>query len=131
MENLGEDAVIMGGIELNPDIPEGMEFTPSAYPDGTFEMEVMSNSKGGDLAIEVKPFCMGYEDFYASFAPGSHSSLSVSPSAGRMDRRGGETTFFVINCAPDSKAGQFIGDLVINLPEDNSSLTYKINVKSI
>ena len=54
MENLGEDAVIMGGIELNPDIPEGMEFTPSAYPDGTFEMEVMSNSQGKFLIFSLR-----------------------------------------------------------------------------
>ena len=46
MENLGADAVLMGGIEEASEIPAGMEFVMSSVPDGSFEMQVASNSKG-------------------------------------------------------------------------------------
>lgn len=130
MENLGADAVMVGGIEENSEIPAGMEFVPGSVPDGEFSFQVASNSGGGETEIVIKPFCMGFEDYYAAFAPGSHPSLSVTPCAGRMDRRGGETTHMVVSCTPNGQAGIFTGDLVINLPEDNSKLTYKISCNS-
>jgi hypothetical protein len=46
MENLGADAVVTGGIEVNTDIPEGMEFIPSSVPDGEFEMRVFASASG-------------------------------------------------------------------------------------
>lgn len=46
MENLGADAVMMGGIEEASEIPAGMEFVMSSVPDGSMEMQVASNSKG-------------------------------------------------------------------------------------
>lgn len=52
------------------------------------------------------------------------------PVAGRMDRRGGEPTEFVVSCTPNGKAGAFEGNLVINLPEDNSKICYKITANS-
>jgi hypothetical protein len=85
---------------------------------------------GAALKLEVAPVCMTYEDYYAAFAPGSHPSLSVSPQAGRMDRRGGEKTILNVVCSPNGYAGTFAGDLVINLPEDNSKICYKITAKS-
>ncbi len=130
MENLGSDAVLMGGIEENSEIPVGMQFTPSSVPDGQFTFTVAASSKGGSTTIEIKPFCMSFEDYYAAFAPGAHPSLKVSPCAGRMDRRGGESTFINVSCEPKGQAGTFTGDLVINLPEDNSKLTYKISCTS-
>lgn len=78
----------------------------------------------------VAPVCMTYEDYYAAFAPGSHPSLSVSPAVGRMDRRGGEPSEMIITCDPRGQAGAFEGDLVINLPEDNSKICYKVKVVS-
>ena len=92
MENLGEDAVMMGGIEEASEIPAGMEFVMSSVPDGEMAMDVASNSKGAELLLSVKPVCMGFEDYYAAFASDSHPSFSVSPQVGRMDRRGGELT---------------------------------------
>lgn len=130
MENLGDDAVMMGGIEENSDIPAGMEFVAASVPDGEFSFQVAASSKGGEYEIEIKPFCMSFEDYYAAFAPGAHGSLSVDPCAGRMDRRGGESSFLVVSCTPGGQAGVFTGDLVINLPEDNSKLSYKISVTS-
>ncbi len=52
------------------------------------------------------------------------------PQAGRMDRRGGEPTEFTVSCTPNGKAGTFEGNLVINLPEDNSKICYKITAVS-
>jgi hypothetical protein len=46
MENLGADAVMMGGIEENTDIPAGMEFIPSSVPDGEITFQVSSTSPG-------------------------------------------------------------------------------------
>jgi hypothetical protein len=130
MENLGEDAVMMGGIEVNSEIPAGMEFVAASVPDGDFSFQVAANSQGGEMEIEIKPFCMGFEDYFAAFAPGAHPSLKVSPCAGRMDRRGGESTYLVVSCQPGGQAGTFTGDLVVNLPEDNSKLSYKISCTS-
>ena len=73
---------------------------------------------------------MTFEDYYAAFAPGSHPSLSVTPATGRMDRRGGDPTVMEIFCNPNGQAGEFKGDLVINLPEDNSKICYKITARS-
>lgn len=130
MENLGADAVMMGGIEVSSEIPAGMEFVAASVPDGEFEFSVPASSKGGETVLEIKPFCMGFEDYFAAFAPGSHPTLSVSPATGRMDRRGGEITFLTVACQPGGKAGLFEGDLVVNLPEDNSKLSYKIKCNS-
>jgi len=46
MENLGADAVVTGGIELDTDIPEGMEFIPSSVPDGELDMRVFASAEG-------------------------------------------------------------------------------------
>ena len=73
---------------------------------------------------------MTFEDFFASFTPTSDRSLSVTPATGRMDRRGGEVTVINVVCDPRGKAGDLVGDLVINLPEDGSKLSYKVCVSS-
>lgn len=130
LENLGADAVMRGGIEEASEIPAGMEFIMSSVPDYELHMDVASNSKGSELLLQVKPVCMGFEDFYAAFTPDSHPSFSVSPVAGRMDRRGGEPTELTVFCNPQGRAGVFVGNLVINLPEDNSKICYKITATS-
>ena len=81
------------------------------------------------MAIEVAPFCMGFEDYFAAFSPDSASGFSVTPVTGRMDRRGGEKTVLSVSFAPNGKSGEFVGNLVINLPEDNSKLTYRVIAK--
>jgi len=126
MENLGADSIVMGGLEENTDIPAGMEFVMSSVPDGKFEMQLAGTSKGSELLLSVKPVCMGFEDYYAAFTADSHPSFSVSPCAGRMDRRGGEPTELVVLCQPGGKSGTWTGNLVINLPEDNSKICYVI-----
>jgi len=130
MENLGDDAIMMGGIEDATEIPAGMEFVAASVPDGEVNFQVAASSKGGQFELEIRPFCMGFEDYFASFTSDSHSSLKVEPCAGRMDRRGGESTFVTIKCKPTGQAGTFTGDLVLNLPEDMSKLSYKVSVVS-
>ncbi len=131
LENLGADAVVAGGITVDENIPEGMEFIPASVPDGEFAFQVASTAGGGSLQISVQSPCMTFEDYYAAFSPQSHPSLSVSPSAGRMDRRQGDPTVLEISCIPNGASGTLTGDLVINLPEDNSKLSYKVTVTSM
>merc|ERR1719464_2050980 len=101
MENLGADAVMMGGIDEASEVPDDMEFVMSSIPDGEIAMDVAANSsKGAEVLLSVKPVCMGFEDYYAGFAAGSHESFGVSPVAGRMDRRGGEPTELEVTCKP-------------------------------
>lgn len=127
MENLGADAVVTGGIDMASDIPAGMEFIPSSVLDGEYAMSLPASGSGQSLPLSVAPVCMTFEDYYAAFSPDSHPSLSVQPAVGRMDRRGGEPTQMTVTCTPSGQAGQFEGVLVINLPEDNSKICYKIS----
>merc|ERR1712071_129244 len=126
MENLGADAVMMGGIETATSVPEGTQFIPSSVPDGEVAMNVASSSGGSTYDLAVAPVCMTFEDFYAGFSADSHPSFRVIPETGRMDRRGGEISEFQIVCEPRGQSGTFTGDLVIILPEDNSKICYKV-----
>lgn len=129
-ENVGEDAIMMGGIEVAEGIPEDMEFVPSSVPDGSVDLALSITSSGQVYGLEIKPFCMGYEDYYAAFAPGSHPCFSVAPATGRMDRRGGETLLLEVTCDPRGHAmGTFEADLVVNIPEDGSKLSYKFTAQ--
>lgn len=46
MENLGADAIMMGGIEEASDIPKGMQFIASSVPDDEFSFDVAASSEG-------------------------------------------------------------------------------------
>ena len=46
MVNLGADAIMMGGIDVNTEIPAGMTFVPSSVPDGTLEFKVAGSGSG-------------------------------------------------------------------------------------
>eukprot|EP00548_Thalassiothrix_antarctica_P008285 CAMPEP_0194130058 /NCGR_PEP_ID=MMETSP0152-20130528/1216_1 /TAXON_ID=1049557 /ORGANISM="Thalassiothrix antarctica, Strain L6-D1" /LENGTH=174 /DNA_ID=CAMNT_0038824479 /DNA_START=226 /DNA_END=750 /DNA_ORIENTATION=- len=131
MENLGADAVITGGIEVSSEIPAGMEFIPSSVPDQEVNFQISSTSGGMDYDIQVKPVCMTFEDFFAAFSPDSNPSFSVTPATGRMDRRsGGELTELVVHCDPKGQSGNLEGNLVVNLPDDNSKICIKVTVAS-
>jgi hypothetical protein len=130
LENVGADAIMMGGIEQSSEIPAGMEFIPSSVPDGEYLINVAASSSGSEMAVSVKSPCMTFEDFFAAFSTDSHPSFSVTPQAGRMDRRSGEPTEFKVKCEPNGASGDLTGRLVINLPEDNSKLTYTFVAKS-
>lgn len=75
---------------------------------------------------------MGYEDYYAAFAAGSHPAFKIQSGAiGRMDRRGGEPTYIDVVCDPRGQggAGTYEATLVVNIPEDESKLTYTFTAK--
>ena len=80
--------------------------------------------------LMVAPVCMTFEDYFAAFTKDSHPSFSVKPAIGRMDRRGGEVTELTVVCNPQGQSGTLTGDLVINLPEDNSKICYKVTATS-
>jgi len=44
---------------------------------------------------------MGFEDFYAGWAPETPPGFTVSPIQGRMERRGGEPSVFDIEVQSD------------------------------
>ena len=71
---------------------------------------------------------MGFEDYYAAFTNDSSPVFRISPgtAVGRMDRRGGESTFLEISADPKGQGGRFEGTLVVNLPDDGSKLTYTV-----
>jgi hypothetical protein len=46
MENLGEDSIMMGGIELAEGIPEGMEFIPASVPDDNYDLAMPITTTG-------------------------------------------------------------------------------------
>lgn len=74
------------------------------------------------MEVEIAPVCMTFEDFFVAMAPGSNPAFSVSPPTGRMDRRGGEMTYLTLRCEPRGQSGNLEGDLVLNMPEDNSKI---------
>lgn len=129
MEDFGKGGYVIGGLE-DTNIPEGFEFVPSSVPDGLVTFKVAASSKGASHAHVVKPFCMGYEDFYAGFTSSSHPTLTVQPTSGRMDRRGGEDTVFTVACTPNGQAGTFKGQLVVFLPDEGDKLTYDVEVEA-
>lgn len=73
---------------------------------------------------------MTFEDFFVAMAPGSNPAFSISPPTGRMDRRGGEPTLLTLHVDPKGQSGRLEGDMVLNMPEDNSKICYKIIVNS-
>jgi hypothetical protein len=156
--DFGDSGYTVGGIEAASEIPAGMQFIPSSVPDGELTMDVASSSTGKSectsslditrlsnytclshsfnpfflhpaVPLGVAPVCMTFEDYFAAFSPDSHPSFSVSPVTGRMDRRGGEKTVLSVTCNPNGQAGEFVGNLVINLPEDNSNICYRVKAK--
>jgi len=76
---------------------------------------------------------MGYEDYYAAFTPDSDPvfGISAATATGRMDRRGGESTFLDIIVDPKGQGGRFAGTLVVNLPDDGSKYTYTVQAVSL
>ena len=111
-------------IDLHLSLPNPIHSHPQ------LSFDVAASGKAGLLPIEIKPFCMSFEDYYASFSPCSPSSFSVSPSSGRMDRRGGESTHLVVKCDPQGRSGAITGHLVVVLPEENEKLTYEITANA-
>lgn len=70
---------------------------------------------------------MGYEDYYAAFTSNSSPVFRIVDGAvGRMDRRGGESSWLTVVCENNGQEGPFEGTIVVNLPDDGSKLTYTV-----
>jgi hypothetical protein len=149
MEHLREDAIMSEGIEMHEDIPSDMEFIPSSVPDGHIEfytgkhvccssvMLLVFNTilirffhlyvLGQRIDYEIIPFCMGFEDYYAAFTKDSSPVFRIVDGAvGRMDQRGGESSWLTVVCENNGQEGPFEGTIVVNLPDDGSKLTHTV-----
>ena len=84
--------------------------------------------RDGVHSTQVKPVCMGFEDFYAGWSPETPPGFSVSPIQGRMERRGGEPSLFDIEVKADGQTGEKVGYLCIVLPDDDEQFTIKVTV---
>ena len=71
---------------------------------------------------------MGFEDFYAGWAPETPPGFSVSPIQGRMERRGGEPGACASAVASDGQTGEKVGYLCVVLPDDDEQFTIKVTV---
>eukprot|EP00293_Proteomonas_sulcata_P010258 CAMPEP_0184287860 /NCGR_PEP_ID=MMETSP1049-20130417/271_1 /TAXON_ID=77928 /ORGANISM="Proteomonas sulcata, Strain CCMP704" /LENGTH=249 /DNA_ID=CAMNT_0026593953 /DNA_START=39 /DNA_END=788 /DNA_ORIENTATION=- len=113
---------------------DGVEFKPHPWRiDGDFNMDpsydLAFNTATGGAAAEVviEPNSMTFEDFVAGFSPESAPGWVVEPSSGTLDRRGGTPTRFTVTYKGDGNdKGEKLGDLVVVLPNDNFSYTYKL-----
>ena len=75
---------------------------------------------------------MGFEDYYAAFTQDSNPVFRIQAGAvGRMDRRGGESTYLEIICDNKGHPGVFEGTIVVNLPDDDSKLTYTVKASTM
>ena len=102
---------------------------------GRFQQEVSIEMPAASDAprletIFIKPVCMGYEDFYAGWAPETPAGFTVSPEQGRMDRRGGDPSVFDIEVKSDGQTGEKVGYLCVVLPDDDEQFTIKVSVKT-
>jgi len=96
----------------------------------TIDMPAASDSPRVE-AVSVKPVCMGYEDFYAGWAPESTPGLfKVTPIDGRMERRGGTPTDFEVEVKSDGQVGEKVGYLCVVLPDDDEQFTIKVTVNT-
>lgn len=75
---------------------------------------------------------MGFEDYYAAFTQDSNPAFRIQEGAvGRMDRRGGEPTYLEVICDPRGHNGVFDGTIVVNIPDDGSTLTYTVKASTM
>jgi len=129
----------IGGIEEEAmEIPEGTSFEPPVAAkvmgryDGEYELTVSESEitagAAQSVAVSVTPDSMTIEDFYAGFAD-APEWISVSPNAGRLDRKGGEPTVLTVTANPPEGAS-YDGDitLVAVLPDDIDK-AYKVSLK--
>uniref|UniRef100_A0A7S3JNA1 Uncharacterized protein n=1 Tax=Aureoumbra lagunensis TaxID=44058 RepID=A0A7S3JNA1_9STRA len=140
------DPGVAGALDVDPTTIGGYQAASASDAGIKFELDTMA-SMGRfteeisiDMAaasdtprvhtIMVKPVCMSYEDFYAGFTADTPNNFSVSPTQGRMERRGGAPTALDIEIKPDGQPGTKTAFLVVTLPEENEQFTYKITVNA-
>ena len=90
-----------------------------------FDLEMFTSStESKSLVVDVAPICMTFEDFFCGFTPDSHSSFSVTPTTGTLERRGGPPTQLTVTCNPQGCAGDLVGYLCVILPDEKDFSTY-------
>lgn len=110
------------GIKFELDMPAKM---------GRFQQEInvdvpaASDSSRVEQVL-IKPVCMAFEDFYAGFTADSDPCFTVTPTEGRMDRRGGEPSLFDVEIRPNGQVGQRTAYLCVVLPEEDEQFTIKL-----
>lgn len=102
----------------------GVEFVvPEFEPVQELSMFTMSGVEK-EVYIDVKPFAMTYEDFFVGFTADSDKAFSVTPTSGKMERRGGDLTHLTVMCDPGPRLGELVGYLCFIPPEEKMFATY-------
>ena len=141
---------LANALESNPDIyvPEVLEVHADAslltlppakfninkldFSQTDFDLEMFCGStEEKQLAVDVAPVCMTFEDFFCGFTKDSHPSFSVTPTTGTLERRGGPTTRLTVTCKPKGASGELVGYLCVIMPDEKDFSTfYKITCMS-
>lgn len=131
------DPTVMGGYTSASAEAAGVVFELTTLAKmGRFEEEIelempAASDSSRTQVVSVKPVCMGYEDYYAGWAPESTPGVfAVSPEQGRMERRGGAPTDLEVQIKPDGQTGEKVGYLCVVLPDDDEQFTIKVTVKA-
>jgi len=99
-----------------------------ASGDPTFALPYNVANNGAVSSFEVEPNSMTYEDFVAGFTADTPPGWSVEPTEGTIERRGGVPQQFTVKYAGGQPDAPTPGTLVVVLPNDNFSWTYKFQV---
>jgi hypothetical protein len=143
-DNKSSNPGIEGALDVDPDIIGGYTCATAAAAGVVFEQTTLSKMGRYDQEVKidmaamsntprletivVKPVCMGFEDFYAGWAPETPPGFTVSPVQGRMERRGGDPSLFDVEVTADGQTGEKVGYLCIVLPDDDEQFTIKVTV---
>jgi hypothetical protein len=96
------DPNIIGGYVSASAAAAGVKFELDTLAKmGRFTQELSmacaaGSTTGSQATVDVKPVCMGFEDYYAGWSPESDKVFSVDPEEGRMERKGGQPTQFTV-----------------------------------
>jgi len=128
----------LAGVEIADAVPDDVVFEApiSAKVMGRYDGEIAVTVSDGEVsaggrtvAIDVVPDSMTLEDFYAGFEQPAPAWLSVSPVAGKLERKGGPaTTLSVLARPPAGESFEGTVNLVVVLPDDIDKC-YKLDVK--
>mmetsp|Transcript_16625 Transcript_16625/g.52018 ORF Transcript_16625/g.52018 Transcript_16625/m.52018 type:complete len:231 (+) Transcript_16625:360-1052(+) len=124
---LDVDPTRIGGYQAASAEAKGVKFEVSGpiTQEVTISMPAQSDSPRIE-DVFIKPVCMAYEDFYAGFTADTPSCFSVTPTEGRMDRRGGDPTVLTVQVKADGQVGQKVGTLCVVLPDEGEQFNVKV-----
>lgn len=99
-----------------------------ASGDPKFALTYNAATGGAVSNFEIEPNSMTYEDFVAGFTADTPEGWTVSPTSGTIERRGGAAQAFEVAYKGGNPSGPLPGTLVVVLPNDNFSWTFKFQV---